>query len=443
MQDSPTAPAPRRLLNLFDTTSIIVGIIVGAAIFESTPFIAQNVPSVTWLVAVWVLGGLFSLIGGLCYAELATAYPQNGGDYVYLRRALGRPVGFLYAWSQLWVVRPGNIAALAFVFAHYANQLVPLGAGPMAELGYALAATFILSAINIAGVVAGKWTQNLLTVVKVLGLGAIVVIGLSMGSGTTAPIADAKSGSFAVAIALVLFAYGGWSEMALVAAEVRNPEKNILRAMILGTAAVAVVYLAVNLAFVRGLGFAGLQNSRSAAADVLALVDPVWGGRAINLLIAVSALGAINGDIFTGARVLYALGGNHRLYRGLGRWSARFQTPAIALAVQGLLAMGLLLLFGRDSAGFEKMVLYTTPIFWSFLCLVSLSLVLLRRREPEVPRPFCIPFYPWTPIVFAIGCLAIVYSSIVYAWQNGTMSWAAGFMVVGLVLALTVERKSS
>jgi len=347
--DPAPSAAPQRHLTLFDSTCIIVGIIIGAGIYETTWLIASNVPT-NWtllpsfsllgvwsfpgvvvpgawsLVAVWIIGGILSLLGALCYTELANMYPKEGGDYVYLTRAYGRPIGFLFAWSQLWVVRPGSIGAMAYIFARYANRLVPLDSylagiapmepGQMAMLVYAAGSVLLLSAINILNVQTGKWTQNLLTVLKFLGLGAVCVVGFlveSPKSGVAAaPASGGGSIDIGLAMILVLFAYGGWNEMAYVGSEVRNPKKNILRALLLGTVAVMACYVVATLAFLHAFGFEGVRGAQAVAADVMQLHLGPPGEKFISLLIAVSALGSINGQIFTGDSA-----------RRSGRWSSR------------------------------------------------------------------------------------------------------------------------
>lgn len=435
--------APKRQLTLFDSTSIIVGIIIGAGIYEATPMIAAGAGGPAMLVGVWVLGALLSLVGALCYAELGTTYPREGGDYVYLSRAFGRPVGFLFAWAQLWVVRPGSIGAMAYIFARYANQLVPLGGltDAQALLVYALASILILSCINILGVREGKWTQNILTTTKVVGLLAVFAIGLLVvaPSGQPASAAPAVAQSFSwtsfkLAMIFVLFAYGGWNEMAYVAAEVRNPQRNILVALILGTVAVGIVYLLVTLAFLHALGYQGVVNSTAVAAEVLKPALGDWGARFISILICVSALGAVNGQIFTGARIYYAMGKDHRLYAKLGQWSARFGTPVWSLVIQALITAGLVVGFGLTKNGFESMVKFTTPVFWLFLVLVGVGLFVLRSREPNVTRPYRVPGYPITPILFCLSSLFMVYSSLTYAIEEKSWEaiWAVGVLLVGV-----------
>ena len=435
---------PQRQLTLFDSTCIIVGIIIGVGIYEASPLIARCVPGPLTLLGVWVLGGVLSLVGALCYAELATAYPEEGGDYVYLTRAFGRPLGFMFAWAQLWVVRPGSIGAMAYVFARYANRLWPIGGPPLALMTYALAAIVVLSVINVLGVRAGKTTQNLLATVKVLGLAAIVVVGLLFARSGASPVAvaDASEGGIRLAMIMILFTYGGWNEMAYVGAEVRDPRRNILRALVLGTVAVTLIYVLVNVAFVHALGFEGTRQSGAVAADVLALGLADWGARGISVLVCISALGAINGQIFTGARIYYAMGADHRLYARLGRWNPTLGTPVWSLALQAAVTAALVVAFGFTAGGFESMVKFTTPVFWLFLFLVGASLFVLRVRQPDVARPYRVPWYPLIPVAFCLSSLFMVYSSISYAIENRTYEalWSMAILVAGVVLACFVGK---
>jgi APA family basic amino acid/polyamine antiporter len=308
---------------------------------------------------------------------------------------------------------------------------------------YAVLAVLVLTGVNILGVREGKWTQNLLTVAKVLGLGGIVVVGFLFASpaASVAPAAQTAARSsmglaeFGLAMIFVLFTYGGWNEMAYVGAEVRQPEKNILRALVLGTLAVALIYVVVNLAFVVGVGLGGTRQF-GVATEVLRLGLGDWAGVAISLLICISALGAINGNIFTGARIYYAMGTEHRLYAWLGRWSPRLGTPVWSLLIQGLITLALVIGFGMTARGFQGMVLFTTPVFWTFLVLVGLSLFVLRYREPAIRRPYRVPGYPVTPIVFCLSSSYMVYASLSYAIQNRSWEavWSVAILLVGVAL---------
>jgi len=405
--------APKKELSLFDSTCIIVGIIIGAGIYQMAPDIARGAQSWWGVLAIWLVGGLLSLFGALGYAELATAYPQEGGDYVYLSRAYGRWAGFLFGWIQLAIVRPGDIAVMAFAFAIYARAIYdPLGAYPGYSLRlFAAGAVVILTAINILGVKAGKWTQNILTTVKALGL--LAIVGVAVFAPRSVPTTVA-AGQFPVSLALalifVLFTYGGWNEMAYVAAEVKNPRRNIVRALVLGATAVTVLYLLVNGAFLYTLGYAGLAGSKAVAKDCVSTVFPKIGGRLISALVCISALGAANGLIFTGARISYALGAEHRAFGILGRWDQRRGTPVWALLLQGTIAVGLIAVLGS----FVNTILYTAAPVYSFYLATSLAIIVLRFKEKDTERPYRVTGYPVTTIIFCAVCAFLIYSAVDY-----------------------------
>lgn len=420
--------AVKKELSVFDSTCIIVGIIIGAGIYETAPAVASSVSSWWGVLGLWAVGGLLSLAGALCYAELATAYPYEGGDYVYLSRAYGRWAGFLFGWVQLVIARPGDIALLAFVFARYAGALF----GPVIQIGdsgaqytqviYASVAVLILTTVNIIGVREGKWTQNILTVVKVLGLVAILVVALAGPAGppTDTRVEVSESLPVSVALILILFTFGGWNEVAYVAAEVKNPRRNILRSVLAGMAAVTVLYLLANAAFLRGLGHPGMANSEAVASDMLEVVFPRFGGRIISALICISTLGAVNGLIFTGSRISYAVGAEHRLFRMLGRWDRRRGTPVWALVIQGVIALAMIIILGS----FQRTILYTAAAVYSFYLATSLSVIILRRKEPETERPYRVTGYPLTTIVFGACCVFLIYSALVYNLRDAAISCA-------------------
>ena len=431
--------SPRRALSLFDATSIIVGIIIGAGIYETTPLVAANTDGLPELLAVWLVGGLLAGIGALCYAELATTYPQDGGDYVYLKRAFGPRMAFLFAWSELWIVRPGSIGAMAFVFARYANQLFPLGDAQQAFGPYAAGAIIVLTGINILGVKEGKLTQNLLTAAKVVGLLAVFAVAFSGPAAKLLPEAPAASGQsdYRLALILVLFTYGGWSEVVYVAAEVRDPKRNLFGSLAWGIGIVAAIYLLANVAFAYALGFSGLQQSQAAAADVLRLQFGEGGSQAISLLICVSTLGAINGQIFTGARIYYALGADHRMFALLGNWNARLGTPVWSLAMQAVVTLIPVLAFGHNSNGFSRLVEFNAPFYWLFFLLVGVAVFVLADRDATRTRPFRIPAYPWTPLVFCAMSGWMFYASCTRAYELRSIeaAWAVGILAAGLAVS--------
>jgi amino acid transporter len=435
-QAAHMTPKPTPQLSLFDSTCLIVGIIIGAGIYQMAPDIAQGAGGAWGVLGIWVLGGVLSLCGALCYAELATAYPREGGDYVYLGRAYGKWAGFLFGWAQLAIVRPGDIAVMAFAFGTYGCAVWDPLAGsafPYGQQLYAVAATVVLTLINVLGVREGKWTQNLLTTAKAIGL--LAIIGAACLAPAQAPRAETVGQlPYSLALIFVLFTYGGWNEMAYVAAEVRDPRRNIVRAMLLGMGAVTALYLAVNGAFLHALGYTGLASSKAVAADAVSAALPRAAGGLVSALICVSALGAVNGLIFTGARISYAVGADHPLFRLLGRWHPRFGTPAAALLLQGAIAVTLIIALGT----FVNAVLYTAATVYSFYLGSTLAVIVLRLKEPEVDRPYRVPGYPLTPLVFAGVCAFLIYSAIDYKPWIALAS--CGLLAMGLPLWLASNR---
>lgn len=360
------------------------------------------------MLLIWTAGGVLSLCGALGYAELATAYPQQGGDYVYLTKAYGRPAGFLFAWMQLVVVRPGDIAVMAFAFATYARAL--FGWESMrAELLLAVVAVVVVTGINVLGVRQGKWTQNLLTFAKAAGLLAIFAVAF-LAPPAQAAVAPVAGFPLSVAMILVLFTFGGWNEMAFVAAEVRDPRRNITRALVLGTVTVTVLYLLANIAFLTALGYSGMAGSEAVAADTVARALPEYGGQLISALVCVSALGAVNGLVFTGARISYAVGRDHRVFQGLGRWDQNRSTPVPALLLQGAIACALILVLG----GLIEALIYTAPAVYTFYLATTVSVAVLRRKDSATPRPFRVTFYPLPSLVFGLVCAWLVYEAVLY-----------------------------
>ncbi|MBN1852986.1 MAG: amino acid permease [Pirellulales bacterium] len=435
-----TVPTVAARLGAWDAASIIIGIVVGTAIFKSPPSVFQNSAGPWQAMLVWILGGLLSLIGALCYAELATTYPRSGGDYEYLGRAYGRWLGFLFGWAQLAVILTGSIGAMAYAFADYGQRLWTL---PDAAIVWLAAAAVVgLSLTNLAGIVAGKWMQNVLTTAKVLGLLLVVLAGWLGSSSATSVSETAHSpigpGGFGLAMVFVLYAFGGWNDAAFVAAEVRDRRRNLPKALFLGLFGITLIYLLVNAAYLRVLGFEGARQSATPASDVLESVLGNWGSKSISLLVMISALGAINGMTLTGSRIYVSLGKDHRLFAWLGQWNQRLSAPVGALVAQGLVALLLIFAVGTESGhlamnrlaaalnlkplpgredfgGFETLVAGTAPVFWSFFLLTGISVFILRYRDPDRPRPFTMPLYPLPPILFCATCIYMLYSSVTYA----------------------------
>ncbi|HID07706.1 MAG TPA: amino acid permease [Armatimonadetes bacterium] len=420
---------------MFDAVCVIIGIVIGAGIFKAPALVAQNTSNGLVMLFAWLLGGLFCVCGALCYAELASAYPHAGGDYVYLTRAFGRFTGFAFVWARMAVIQTGSIASLAYIFGDYATQILPLGvASPTI---YAALSVLVFTFLNVIGVHESRWTQNLLTSAKVIALLAIVAIGLMVASeAPRGGVDDIKvSGGFGLAMVFVLYTYGGWNEAAYVAGELRDVHRNMSRAILASILTLIAIYLLINIAFLRVLGFHGMRASDVVAADAMSRVFGRIGAIGISALVAFSALSATNGSIFTGARAIYAMGSDYATLHWLGRWHRRFKTPSSALIVQGVITVILILLAGIGEGfrkGFETMVEYTAPVFWFFLLLTSISLFALRIKDKSIERPFKAPLHPFTALAFCGMCVYMLYCSLAYV-RIGAL---AGIAVLLLAIPL-------
>jgi len=459
MAGSSAGAAVSSHLGLWDAVSIIVGIVVGAGIYETAPIIFQNVTGPGEAMLVWTLGGVLSVVGALCYAELATTYPRLGGDYFFLRRAYGPGAGFLFGWSQLTVIMTGSIGMMAYVFGDYAAKLFQTDAATSSI--FAAAAVIGLSATNILGLRSGQRTQNALTLLKVAGLGANVLAGVFRPAPIKVEAASNAStgGSIGLAFILVLYTYGGWNDAAFVVAEMKDKTRNIHRALLLGTVGVTVIYLLVNGAYLKALGFDGARNSGAIAADVLHGGFGASGARAMCLLVMISALGALNGLVLTGARIYAAAGADFPLIARLAQWHPRLGTPVWSLLLQMGIALAMVLLVGTQAGralidaalgilgcpalswnghgGFDTLLRCTAPVFWFFFLLTGLSLFLLRLKDRGIERPFSVPVYPVLPLVFCGMCGWLLYSATSYAGWLTVLGFAP--LILGVVILASCQ----
>jgi amino acid transporter len=425
--------APKAILTTRDTVAIIVGLVIGAGIFRFPPLVAANSPDEAAFYLLWIVGGAISLVGALCYAELATAYPSAGGDYHFIQRAFGRTLSFLFGWARLAVITTGAIALLGYTFGDYASTLLRLG--PNSSAIYAALAVLALTAVNLLGIRETKGTQNVLTSLLVLGVIAVIVTGLLLVVPAPAPAAPAAPKPWTAApfaMLFILFTYSGWNEAAYVSAELKE-RRSMVVALALSLALVTVLYLAINYAYVRGLGFQGVAKSDTVAADLMKLYFGATGANIISAVVCLAALTSINATIIAGARSNYALGRDWPLFGWMGRWDDRTDAPRNSLYVQGAFALALVL-GGAFTDQVKTMIEYTSPVFWFFFMMTGIALFVLRARDPGAPRPFKVPLYPLTPLIFVLTCAYLLYSSLAYV-KGG--AWAGvAVLAVGLVLLL-------
>mgnify|MGYP001578904259 FL=1 len=436
-----TAPAtgqgaqPRPSLTQADAVAMIVGIVIGVGIFKAPSIVAGNVGSEGVFLALWVAGGVMSLLGALCYAELGSAYPNAGGEYFFLRRAYGDWLGFLFAWARMTVIQTGAIAAIAFVVGDYATQILPLGAKSSAL--YAALAVVVITWLNIIGTTQSKWLQNSLTLVLALSILGVVVAGLSATppAAAAAPaVTDRGAPLFSgLALIFILLTYGGWNEAAYLTAEMRDTRRGIVRALIIGILIITALYLLLNYAYLNALGLAGMRESKAVATDLMKVTWGSAGALVLGAAVVTAALSTLNATVFTGARTNYALGRDFALFGFLGKWHAR-GAPVNALLLQGAIALLLVLLASFTPDGFQTMVAYTAPAFWLFFLLTGISLFVLRRQPPVNAEPFRVPLYPVTPILFCAMCAYMLYASFNYAMSLDPGSIGA---IVGIAMLCT------
>jgi amino acid transporter len=424
--------------------------VIGAGIFSTTPAAAANVSSSSVLLWTWAFGGALSLAGALCFAEMAAAFPDAGGDYFFLYRAYGPRVGFLFAWSRFAVIHTGSMAMLAFVFGDYLGQIVHLG--PSGSALFAALIVIVLVLVNLAGLRFGINTQVALMTIVLLGLASVGAAGLWISFQGIAPatplvVAGAALPPGAAALApvthwgsalvFVFLAYGGWSDAATLSAEMRDGDHGIKRALLLGMGTVTALYLLVNWALLRGLGLAGLAATDAPAAELMLRAFGRPGQVLIVTVVAITSITVMNALLIAGARTTYAAARDTVTLRHLGRWHVVRGTPPAAIIAIGAVALMLVGFGAYTRHGFTTMVDYLSPVYWFFLMLSGGAYFILRHRHSKVRRPFRAPWYPWLPIGFVASSAFVFYSSVAHV-KVGAITGVA-VMLLGVVLLWPVR----
>jgi APA family basic amino acid/polyamine antiporter len=387
---------PRRL-GLADSVAIVVGIVIGGGIFLVPNLVARSLGSVPLILAVWIFAGLVTFFGALACAELGAAWPATGGQYIYLRDAYGPLAGFLCGWSMFTVARSAQVAWMGVVFALYAGYFVPLG--PIASKALGVAAIAVFCAINYRGVRLGVVVQKLFTTAKVAGALLIVASAFLVAPHAPAPVTAAAPpftiSSFGVALIACLLAYDGWVQLTFVAGEMRDPQRNVFRALALGTLVCIAIYLLCNLAYLRAMSIPEIAASdHVGAAAAERGLGPI-GGRFVSAIIIVSILGTMNGCFLTTPRVYFAQASDGLFFRRFAEVHPRFQTPSFAIVAQALWSIVLVL-----TGSYESLIDYALFAMWLSYGLMVGAVMVLRRRDPGAPRPYRMLGYPVTPLLF-------------------------------------------
>ncbi len=431
MDGDPNALAPKQLLSVPDGIFLVAGMVIGVGIFKLPGLVAGNAASATHYFAAWIIGGVACLCGALVYAELASRFPETGGEYAFLRRGFGEGTAFVFAWSRMTVIQTGAIAAVSFVFGEYASQIVSFG--PQSGAIWAALCVAVLTGLNLAGTVQSKTLQKVMEVLLIAALAAIAIGGIALGSAPPAPAKDSGGGSFALMMIFVLYTFGGWNEGAYLAGEVREARRNMVKVLAGGIVLVTVLYLLVNWGYYGALGLTGLRESKAIAVDTMRLIAGQNAALLVALVVCVSALTTINAAIFTGARTNWALGRDYRRFAFLGNWRASGSTPANALLIQGAIVLVLIWAGSTTRDGFEAMVAYGLPVFWAFLLLTGITLFIFRKRGGEAPA-FRVPFFPVVPMAFLAMCAFMVWSSFDYVANSPYGPKFGNLVLAGLIV---------
>jgi APA family basic amino acid/polyamine antiporter len=427
-----SGPALARRLGLFDATMIVMGGIIGSGIFMNPYVVARQVTTPFLILLVWALGGLIALAAAFIWAELAALRPAVGGQYAYLREAYHPLVAFLYGWGLLLVIQTGGMAAVAVTFARYFLELTNL---PVADWMVAVLALGSLTVINCLGVRAGSSVQSFLMVLKIIAILALILCGLFLAGSQVRTTGVAPGGyldrpvsfnlltAIGAAMVPVLFAYGGWQTASFVSGEIREPRKNLPRALIIGVSGVVILYLAVNFVCVRVLGVSGLANTTTPASDVMRLALGQSGARAIAAGIAISTLGFLSQGMLTAPRVYFAMAEDGLFFKSVGRLHPKTHVPILAIVIQGLFAI-VIALSGR----YEQILNYVVSVDFIFFGATGLCIFLFRRRKKAkdvslsdgAGRIASVPGHPVTTALFVIICWLVVINTV-YRYPENTL----------------------
>lgn len=438
-----------RSLGLRETFALVVGTVIGTGVFLKAAVMSQTTGAPVWVLSAWVVAGVLSFVGALCYAELGSMFPRAGGEYVYLREAYGDFAGFLYGWMRFWIGTPGSIAAYGVGAATFLSAIVDFGS-PSGKNLVAIATIVFFSGINCFTVLVGGRLQALLTAFKItmiLALTAAIFFGGSGGNVehlVPAGAADFRGFSaFGTAMLAALWAYDGWCNMPMAAGEVDNPGRNIPLALGLGMAAVLGIYVLANLGYFYALPFGEVLSAyspehREAMPVATKAVHALFGGTAVTVVtvaFVVSALGAMNGSILTGARVPFAMARDGLFFKPLGDLSEGSRAPAAAVVTQAVISCALAL-----SGTFDELTNYVVFASWIFYALATASLFIFRKRQPGMSRPFKVPGFPWLPGVFLLASVLLLGNTLMTAPRESAIGLV--FILSGIPVYFWFQRSN-
>ena len=429
----PDQPKLKRVLSLMDATMINAGGIIGSGIFMVPATVALYTASSSLFFMVWILGGIVSLFGALSVAELGAAMPKAGGQYVYLNEAYGPVWGYLYGWSAVAVINTASMAAVGVAFAEYLKFFYTISDLAVKEI--AIFSIILLTIINIVDVKSGARFQNVFTFAKLGAILGVILLGLFLEGGSTqnfSPLFTDRPplsliGPLGLAMVAVLWTFDGWIFVTYVAGEVKNPKQNIPLSLILCMVIVVTVYLALNTVLVYVLGFDQMIGSELVMADAASKFIGGKGAAIVTIIILISLIGANNGFILTSARINYAMARDNRFFKQAAFIHPKFQSPANALIIQCIWAC--LLTF---TGTFNQLITYIIFASWIFYGMSAGAVIILRKKKPDMDRPYKTPFYPWIPIIFILFAIFLTVNTILEAPRDAAIG--TGIILGGLPL---------
>ena len=444
---SSSQPTLPRRLGLWSAIAVVVGITIGSGIFRTPASVTNRLPGPLPVFGVWIAGGIVALCGALTLAEVAGAFPDTGGIYVFIRNGWGRLPAFLFGWAELAIIRAAALGAIATTFAEYLLRVLGFDPTVAPYAGWvhyvAAAAIAVIAALNYVGVRWGSLIQNVTTVAKYFGLLFIILVAIAIGlpktGGHFTPVAPPGSFSiapFGLALVSVLWAYDGWADLAFISGEVKDPERNLPRALIFGTVAVVVIYLLANIAYLGVMSVEEVRHSKLVAADVaLRVVGPI-GVTFVSITVMLSTLGTLNGSILTNPRVFFAMSADGMLFKKISAVHPRFETPYVAIALAAVLGIIFVLL-----RTFEQLADTFVTAILPFYALGVASIFVFRRRAGYKP-PFRAPLYPFAPILFVVATAYLLGNALIDESSRWPTLAIFGVILAGVpVYYLTVGRR--
>jgi basic amino acid/polyamine antiporter, APA family len=449
MSAPPSAPGLQRRLGLWSSVAVLIGITIGSGIFRSPAGIAAKLPGPLPLMGVWIAGGIVALCGALSLAEIASVYPKTGGIYAYLRECWGRLPAFLFGWAEFVIIRAAAIGAISLTFAEYSLRVflpnADIGQAPYSDWSHWLAAVAIIvtSVFNIVGIRWGSLIQNITTVAKYAGLLIIAVMAIAIGLPRTgghftpaAPVGSFSFGAFGLALVSVLWAFDGWADVSFVGGEIKDPQKNLPKALLIGTTAVIAIYLLANLAYLMVFPVEQIAKSRLVAADVAQALVGAWGVTMVGLTVMLSTFGSLNGTMLASPRIFFAMADDGLFFKQVAKVHPTYHTPWVAIGLSCALGVGFVLL-----RSFEQLADAFVTAIVPFYMLAIAGIFVLRRRPDHAPA-FRTPWYPVAPIIFLLSTTFLIVTSLLDDATRGPALAVFGAIAVGVPVFYLMFNKS-